>query len=307
MTEIAGKTVLITGGAQGIGFGIARAFAREGAKLAIVDVEHAALKTCKKEFSANTAIEAFEMDVRDRKAWEHVAGEVESKLGPVAILCNNAGIAGAFSIGQMSYALWDLVIGINLGGFINGVQTLLPHMIALCEQAHLVFTAAGAGLAASGGYTGYMYQTSKYAVVGMAESPHKQLEAAGHPIGVSILCPGPVPANQLETLRLALAKLPPGESPSPTEMESLAKLPPTERKAIEERLVAWNAFLAQGVPPERVGTMVVEAVKAKRLYIHTDRSMWDPIWARTKALLQDMPATPAVSTANLLGAEGFKR
>ena len=67
-------------------------------------------------------------------------------------------------------------------------------------------------------------------------------------------------------------------------MESLAKLSPTERKAIEERLVAWNEFLAQGVPPERVGRMVVEAVRANRLYIHTDRSMWDPIWARTRTL-----------------------
>jgi NAD(P)-dependent dehydrogenase (short-subunit alcohol dehydrogenase family) len=299
MIEISGKTVLITGGAQGIGLGMARAFAREGAKLAIVDVEHDALDSCRKEFLAKTPIETFVMDVRDREAWAHAADEIESNLGPVAILCNNAGIAGPFSIAQMSYPLWDMVIGINLGGYINGIQTVLPRMIARGAPAHLVFTAAGAGLAAGGGHTGYMYQTSKYAVVGLAESLQKQLEAAGHPIGVSILCPGPVPANQIESFRSALAQLPSGESPFP------ADLPAAEQEAIEERITAWKTFLAQGVPPEKVGTMVVEAVIANRLYVHTDRTMWEPIWTRTKALLQDMPVMPGVSTANLPAAEGF--
>jgi NAD(P)-dependent dehydrogenase (short-subunit alcohol dehydrogenase family) len=85
MNEIAGRTAFITGGANGIGLGIARAFARAGAKLALADVDAAALGAAKAELAKDTA------------------DETEARLGPVSLLFNNAGVALATPAAQMSY------------------------------------------------------------------------------------------------------------------------------------------------------------------------------------------------------------
>jgi len=90
MDRVDGKIAFITGGARGIGLGIARALARSGAKLALADIDQASLVTAKSELSDLTTVETFKLDVRDREAYARVADETESRLGPVSILCNNA-------------------------------------------------------------------------------------------------------------------------------------------------------------------------------------------------------------------------
>ncbi len=290
MEDLAGKTVFITGGAQGIGLGMAQAFAQAGAKLALADLHREALAQAKAELSSVTAVEIFELDVRDRAAYAQAADAAEARLGPVSILCNNAGVAGAFSLAEMSYELWDLVLGVNLGGTVNGIQTFLPRMLARAEPAHIVNTAAGAGLAAGAGVSGYMYQTSKYGVVGLTESLHAQFKVGKAPIGVTLLCPGPVPTNIAATTFAALP-------------ESARRVSEAEQASRDERVALMNAYLAKGVPPDVVGQMVLKAVREGRLYVHTDRTMWEPIWLRTKALLEAMPATEGPPTAGLPHAE----
>ena len=154
-------------GARGIGLGIARAFAREGTKLALVDIDETALNAARAELSERTSVETFILDVRDREAYVRVADEVEARLGPVSILCNNAGVAASADVAHMTYELWDWVMGINLNGVINGIQTLVPRMIEHKIPAHIVNTASGAGLIAEG--SGLQYATSKFAVVGLSE------------------------------------------------------------------------------------------------------------------------------------------
>jgi NAD(P)-dependent dehydrogenase (short-subunit alcohol dehydrogenase family) len=188
MDRIEGRTAFITGGARGIGLGIARAFAREGTKLALVDIDEAALNAARTELGVRTSVETFVLDVRDREAYARVADEVEARLGPVSILCNNAGVAASADVAHMTYELWDWVMGINLNGVINGIQTLVPRMIEHKIPAHIVNTASGAGLIAEG--SGLQYATSKFAVVGLSEGLRWELERFG--IGVSVLCPGPV-------------------------------------------------------------------------------------------------------------------
>src|SRR5438552_997656 len=95
MEGIRGKTAFITGGARGIGLGMARAFAGAGAKVVLVDLDEAALAVARAELEKRTAVQTFRLDVRDRRAYAQVADEAEALLGPVSILCNNAGIAGA--------------------------------------------------------------------------------------------------------------------------------------------------------------------------------------------------------------------
>lgn len=272
MDSIEGRTVFITGGARGIGLGIARAFAREGTKLALVDIDEAALNAARTELSERTSVETFILDVRDREAYARVADEVEARLGPVSILCNNAGVAASADVAHMTYQLWDWVMGINLNGVINGIQTLVPRMIQHKIPAHIVNTASGAGLVAEG--SGLQYATSKFAVVGLSEGLRWELQRFG--IGVSVLCPGPVATSIIQNTLAFPGRPRIGMTPEEIEMS-------------DKVMAQATAWLAKGVAPDEVGRMVLAAVKANRLYILTDRIVGDFITARTKAVLDAMP------------------
>jgi NADP-dependent 3-hydroxy acid dehydrogenase YdfG len=148
MTDVAGRTAFITGGANGIGLGIARAFAAAGAKVALADIDAAALERAGAELGAVTQVATQVLDVRDREGWVRAADAVEAALGPVSLLFNNAGVAGHAPAVKLTYELWDWSTGINLHGVINGVQTFLPRMVERGAGGHIVNTASGAGLCA---------------------------------------------------------------------------------------------------------------------------------------------------------------
>lgn len=143
MKDFAGRTAFITGGAQGIGLGIARRLAREGVNLALVDIDTEALRRARTELGGQTKVRTEVLDVRDREAFAKVADAIETDLGPVSLLFNNAGVAGSISIEKMNYAAWDWVLGVNLQGVINGIQTFLPRMIKRAVGGHIVNTSSG--------------------------------------------------------------------------------------------------------------------------------------------------------------------
>jgi NADP-dependent 3-hydroxy acid dehydrogenase YdfG len=155
MERIAGRTAFITGGANGIGLGIARAFARAGAQVALADVDATALGAAQAELAKETRVETFVLDVRDRDAFARAADETETRLGPVSLLFNNAGVALSVPAEQMTYEAWDYALGINLDGVVNGLQTFVPRMCARGGGGHVVNTASGAGLAAPGAGTAH--------------------------------------------------------------------------------------------------------------------------------------------------------
>lgn len=275
MSDVAHRTAFITGGANGIGLGIARALARAGAKLALVDLDAEGLERAKAELSETTEVFTAAFDVRDRAAYARVADEAEAKLGPVSILINNAGVAGGAPSSRMTYELWDWGMGINLGGVINGVQTFLPRIIERGAGGHIVNTASGAGLFAPPGNT--LYCTAKFAVVGMSEALSVELEPQG--IGVTVLCPGPVATDIIERTRASQPKVAKAMS---AEQRSTAFARNDEAKKA----------LSNGAPPDAVGEMVLAAIRENRLFVHTDRVSAEPIKARTKALLDAFSYLP---------------
>ncbi len=275
MTDVTNRTAFITGGANGIGLGIARAMARAGAKVALADLDEAALGRAKAELSAITAVETVVLDVRDRESFARAADRVEDRIGPVSLLFNNAGVAGGAAVNKLTYELWDWGLGVNLGGVVNGIQTFLPRMIARNQGGHIVNTASGAGLAAT--TSGTLYTTTKYAVVGMSESLANELKPYG--IGVTVLCPGPVATDIVARTR----SLQPGTAAADSAMTE------AQRAEVSARVAATTQWLQQGVKPDAVGDMVLDAVRAERLYIHTDRVVAAMIEARCKALLEAMP------------------
>lgn len=273
MTDVSGRTAFITGGANGIGLGIARSFARAGVKLGLVDIDAAALDRANAELSAITEVETAVLDMRDRASFEGVADAFEAKLGPVSLVVNNAGVAGGAPATKMTYELWDWGLGINLDGVVSGVQTFLPRMAARGGGGHIVNTASGAGLAASG--SGLLYHTAKFAVVGMSEALHLELAPLG--IGVTVLCPGPVATDIVARTR--------GMQPE----VDLGMTAEQSAKA-DARVAMTTQWLQQGVSPDAVGDMVLIGVRGNLLYVHTDRIMEGAIEARCKALLDAMPA-----------------
>ncbi|MEV7020386.1 SDR family NAD(P)-dependent oxidoreductase [Streptomyces sp. NPDC093991] len=278
MLELAGRTAFITGGAQGIGLGIARSFAKEGVRLALADIDEDALGAARAELSAVTDVETFTLDVTDRAAYAEVADAAEDRLGPVTVLCNNAGVGGSYPVTAMSYELWDLFLGVNLGGVVNGVQTFLPRMIARGEPAHVVNTASAAGLAPMGGQAGYMYEGTKAGVIGLSEALSKQLEHEGHPVGVTVLCPGPVATNMVVTGRAARGAL------------RNVVLTAEQEETREGLLAAQESYLRSlGLSPDAVGDMLVAGIRAGRLYVITDRSMAEQLAGRAKALFTSLP------------------
>lgn len=264
MKDLRGKVAFITGGAQGIGLGMARALKSEGAKVVLVDIDEAALATARVALGATTHV----LDVRDRDAYEVVVASVEDDVGPIAILCNNAGVGGGASVTQMTYEMWDWVLGVNNGGVVNGIQTVVPRMVSRGE-GHVVNTASGAGLVSTDG-TGFMYNMSKYAVVGLSECIRYDLERRG--IGVSVLCPGPVATSIFDHT----------EAGRPDKRE----LTPEQRERFE-RTSTW--LKEKGTSPDAVGHMVVDGIKANALYIHTDRVLENAVMKRAERIVAAMP------------------
>ncbi|HEY9090206.1 SDR family oxidoreductase [Parasphingorhabdus sp.] len=270
MTEIAGRTAFITGGANGIGLGIARSLAGAGARLALVDLDADALSRVKEELIAVTEVFTAVLDVRDRAAYARIADEAEAQVGPVSILVNNAGVSGGALAAKLTYELWDWGIGINLGGVINGIQTFLPRISERKAGGHIVNTASGAGLVPPVREGSTLYTTAKYAVVGMSEALGVDLEPQG--IGVTVLCPGAVATDIIDRAIASRAEI-----SVPMTDEQIAK---TE---------AMKTYLSNGMAPDLVGNLVRDAIRSNQTYIHTDLAVLSRIEARTKALLAAMP------------------
>ena len=251
MQQLAGKTALITGGASGIGLGMARAFIAAGLRVAIADINDNALEVA--EAVLPGLGKAVKLDVTRGAEWEHAVNAVEAALGPVDILCNNAGVGqGRFADGrdttvaEMPEALWRMVLEINATGTFLGARTLAPRMIARGQGGHIVNTASTGGLMAPGGIAAYC--ASKYAVVGLSESMRAELAPAG--IGVSVLCPGGVRSNLFASSVAIRAK-------TPDAFDGMATVG-TDSLRIEQE---------QRMDPVRVGEMVLRAIAVNAMYI----------------------------------------
>jgi NAD(P)-dependent dehydrogenase (short-subunit alcohol dehydrogenase family) len=189
MKRVDGKVAFITGGASGIGFGMAQAFLKSGMKVIVADILQERIDEAARILaqSTNQDYHFIKVDVTDRAAMAAAAAEAERVFGKVHVLCNNAGVYGNLPIETASYEDWDWVLGVNLGGVVNGIVSFLPKIIAHGEGGHIVNTSSMAGLIPlpSGGG---LYATSKFAVRGLTDS--LRLALGAHNIGVSVLCPG---------------------------------------------------------------------------------------------------------------------
>jgi len=181
MNQLAGRVAVVTGAGSGIGRALARALALEGARIVAADLDEAGMAETTRDLDAI----AVRTDVTQRSQVLALADRAFSEFGAVHVLCNNAGVAVWGGLERATHQDWEWVLGVNLWGVIHGVEAFVPRMVAQGEGGHIVNTASMAGLVATQGLG--VYNTSKYAVVGLSETLVKDLRP--YRIGVSVLCP----------------------------------------------------------------------------------------------------------------------
>jgi len=189
MREFRGRTAFITGGASGIGLGMAQAFVARGMNVVIADLLQPHLEQAQELLGGTNRIHCIRLDVSDRAAMADAARETERIFGNVHVLCNNVGVSQRNPIDEASYADWDYVLDVNLGGTIAGIVEFVPGMKAHGEGGHVVNTSSMAGMIPVPPFAG-IYAASKFAVRGLSDS--LRLALAPYGIGVSVLCPGMV-------------------------------------------------------------------------------------------------------------------
>lgn len=270
MDSLRDRTAFITGGASGIGLGMAQAFLGAGMRVVIADLRSAAIADALATLEAGDRAHAIQLDVTDRGALAAAADEAERVFGPVHLLCNNAGVGMLGALESMTYDDWDWCFAVNLGGVINGIQTFLPRMRAHRQGGHVVNTSSVGALTPGPG--GAAYLSAKAAIIVLSEC--LRIELAEQGIGVSVLIPGP----------------------TRTEINRVGELRPNRYRdsglrEIEARL-AQRPLFDGGLDPNEVGAMVLEGVRRNDLFVLTHNEFREGVAQRCEAILSSFPTGP---------------
>ncbi len=189
MKTLDDKVVVITGAGSGIGRALALDLAGRGALLALSDVDEAGLAATVDLVKGAGAreVRSDRLDVADRAAFTAYAAAVAEQFGRVNVVINNAGVALAGDLGDLTYEDMDWIVGVNFWGVVHGTREFLPHLIA-SGDGHVVNLSSLFGLISMPGQS--MYNATKYAVRGMTEALRQEMLIAGHPVGVTAVHPG---------------------------------------------------------------------------------------------------------------------
>ncbi len=184
------KTAIVTGGARGIGRGIALELAKAGVNIVIADlpvVQDDADETCRLIEAEGAQALSVQTNVRDEAQCQAMAQAAVDKFGGIDILVNNAGVVGVAAVATMSEEEWDRVIGVNLTGMFLASKAVLPHMMPR-DAGRIINLSSMAGKKGAPGLAHYC--TSKFGVIGFTQSLAQ--EVGGANITVNAICPGEV-------------------------------------------------------------------------------------------------------------------
>jgi NAD(P)-dependent dehydrogenase (short-subunit alcohol dehydrogenase family) len=256
---------VVTGAAGGIGLALCEAFAAQGMRVVMADVDPGRLRSAADGIDGD--VEAVPTDASRWDDVERLAQRTVERFGAPHVLCNNAGVTLPGLTWEFTLEEWEWVLAVNVRGVVHGIKAFVPRMIERGGASHIVNTASIGGLLAFPGLA--MYCASKYAVVGLSESLRHDLREQGHPIGVSVLCPGPTETD----LRRHSRGLKPGA---------------------EDPDAADEYAGVSRIPPAQVATETVEAIRSDRFWILTHPAFGGAIERRTHGILEtDEVVVPA--------------
>ena len=267
MNELDGKVSVITGGAGGIGLALARRFRRAGMRVAIADVEGAALEAGVAALGGGSDVLGVACDVTALDDVHALRDAVLERFGTAHVVCANAGVAPTGPIVGTSIDTWRWVVDVNLMGVIHTIDAFAPSVVAQGD-GHFVLTASAAGLSTTPGLGAY--SATKHAVVGTAATLRAELAGTG--VGVSVLCPGLVRTRIFDSERNR-----PGDAESHADPETATML---------------KGIITGGVDPDEIADAVHAAVVDDRLFILPTTDVAGMIRARLDEVAAALPVVP---------------
>lgn len=270
MKTFEGKVAVITGAASGIGLGLTERCLAEGMHVVMADIEEDVLNKAAEALRAegNNSIVTVKTDVSVLAEIENLKQAALDSFGAVHLLFNNAGVGGGGNAWDATQKDWEWVIGVNLWSVIHGVRVFTPQMIAQGDECHIVNTASVAGLV--GGSTNACYSVTKHGVVALTENLYRDLATARHNIGTSVLCPGFINTNIMDSGRNRPDHL----------QEAAVDEPVTPEQEKMRKLMA--DFLEKGMQPGELADIVFKGIRAERLYILTHEDFNEIIMSRAE-------------------------
>ena len=254
MEEFEGKVAVVTGAASGIGRALASAFAAEGMKLVLADIESGPLETAAEELRADGAdVFAVTADVAEPADVERIGMAAMDVFGALHVACNNAGVSGGGLSWEIPLETWKWILDVDLWGVIHGVHTFTPLIIA-SGGGHVVNTASMAGLTSNPGMG--PYNVAKHGVVTLSETMSIELQMAHPEVGVSVLCPGWVRTRINESER------------NRPDVGTAGDLVETDEGLLALKDMV-NTWIAEGLQPSHVASLVVDAIRNNRFYVLT--------------------------------------
>jgi NAD(P)-dependent dehydrogenase (short-subunit alcohol dehydrogenase family) len=264
------KVALITGGSSGIGLGIARSFAKEGAQLVLTGMNpqkaEDAAKAVADEFGVKTL--GISCDVTDRTAMESLSGRIEQEFGPVDILVNNAGVGYPGLLHQHKDEDWDWVMDVNVRSVFLHCRHYINKARAAGRPLYIVQTGSEQSLGLTPLGSMHAYTASKHALLGLSDAIRR--DYADDEISISIVCPGIVNTEIWNADRNRQAGY--GEK---------EERPPEFAKMMEE----------MGMDPDLVGDMTVKGMKDGKFFIITHQHIREIVETRNDELQDALTVT----------------
>lgn len=248
VSSFAGKRVLITGAASGIGRATALRLAREGAELYLTDIDADGLaRTVADARALGAAVpEHRALDISDYHEVAHFAADIHTRHPAMDVVMNIAGVSAWGTVEQLTHQHWRSMIDINLMGPIHVIETFLPPMVAAGRGGQLVNVSSAAGLVALPWHAAY--SASKFGLRGLSEV--LRFDLARHRIGVSLVVPGAVDTPLVQTVQIA------GVDRDHPKVQRWVKL-----------------FSGHAVSPEKVADRIVAGVAKNRYLIYTSEDI----------------------------------
>jgi NAD(P)-dependent dehydrogenase (short-subunit alcohol dehydrogenase family) len=254
-----------------MGRAFAQRFAEEGMKVVLADIEDGALERAVGELrTAGHDVLGVRTDVSRPEAVRHLAEAALSAYGKVHVVCNNAGVEGYLDgpIWEATDKDWEWTFGVDYWSVVHGMRTFLPILLGQGEEGHMVNTSSMTAVVRAAN----MYGVAKHAVLALTETIYGHLRERGARVGVSALVPGIIATRIFQGSRNRQPELR-NESQPPGAARGQAM-----RQMMHERLQA-------GMAPSEVAEILVQGIRADRLYILTDLNWQDRIDGRHMDIL----------------------
>jgi len=295
MKKVNDETALITGGASGIGLSIGKRLAEAGMNVVLADIEVPVLEEAVTELKGlGYQAMGIHCDVSDLNSVTDMKNQIEEVFGSPKVVCLNAGVGFGSPISEATISDWEWVVGVNLWGVINGLNTFLPAIKEM-NEGHIVVTASIAGHVSVPNLG--PYSATKFAVVSIAETLRQELLTENSQVGVSCLCPGFVSTNIWNSERNRPESLINNFSRGKPEYMGVVEDDLTDEELLQrEAFMEWISTNAK--QPSEVADLVYQAISDNRFWIFTDDQHMDAVKSRHSSIVNGdelpLPASPLI-------------